>query len=117
MRRGDGTFLPGHSHGRPVGVRNKLAREVFEDALRHWTELMPGGTKTKGQTALELVFREDPVAYLRFMGDRLPKEFAFDAATHDLDDDQIDELILTLRKRLAEQKALQAPKIIEAKRA
>src|SRR5262245_26484965 len=97
MRRPDGTFVPGHSLGRPVGVRNKLAKEVFTDALRHWTDpVMPGSAKTKGQAALELVFHEDPVAYLRFMGDRLPKEFAFDAATSELDDDQVDELIFQL---------------------
>jgi hypothetical protein len=113
MRRPNGTYLPGGSVGRPTGSRNKLAKHVFEHMVQHWLEpAAPGSPLCKGQEALETVY-----LYLRIVGNALPKEFTFETATHDLDDDQIDELILKLRERLAEHRKavpLPAPEIIEA---
>jgi hypothetical protein len=118
MRRPNGTYLPGGSPGRPTGARNKLAKHVFEHMVQHWLEpAAPGSPLCKGQEALETVYKEDAGLYLRIVGNALPKEFTFETATHDLDDDQIDELILKLRERLAEHRKampLPAPKIIQA---
>jgi hypothetical protein len=118
MRRENGTYLPGHSPGRPTGARNKLAKHVFEHMLAHWLEpAAPGSKLCKGEEALETVYKEDAGLYLRIVSNILPKEFTFDTATHDLDEDQIDELIFRLRERLAEHRKaipLPTPKIIEA---
>src|SRR6266511_3127111 len=102
MRNNKGQFQLGHSGGRPKGARNRLAAHVFEHMLAHWLEpAVPGGKLVKGQEALENVYREDPGLYLRIVGNVLPKEFTFETAMGDMDDDEVDALILKLRERLA----------------
>jgi hypothetical protein len=45
--------------GRPKGVRNRLAVQVFEDILQHWNEpVEPGSDRRKGPAALEVCFKE-----------------------------------------------------------
>jgi hypothetical protein len=89
--------------GRPKGSRNKLASRVFDDILAHWTELAaPGAAMCKGQEALETLWREKPGEYLRLTASVLPKEFVFENATSDLDDEQIDDLLAALRQRMLE---------------
>ena len=101
-RRG---FQPGHT-GRPRGTRNKLAGRVFEDIFAHWCEpVAPGSNVSKGQEALQTLHREKPGEYLRLATSVLPKEFVFEAAVTELEDDQVDELILKLRQRLLETRA------------
>src|SRR5262245_33911289 len=98
-RRG---FQPGHT-GRPRGTRNKLAGRVFEDIFAHWCEpVAPGSNVSKGQEALQTLHREKPGEYLRLATSVLPKEFVFEAAASELEDDQIDELILRLRQHVLE---------------
>jgi hypothetical protein len=101
-RRPNGTWLPGHSPGRTRGARNRLAEAVFKDALSHWDEIEQTSGKRKGQVALELCFRERPTEYCRLMASLLPKEFSTSAAELDLDDGELDELILSLRRRMTE---------------
>jgi hypothetical protein len=103
MRNTKGQFQLGHSGGRPKGSRNKLAAQVFEDILRHWCEpAAPGSTLRKGAEALETLYKEKPGEYLRLTASVLPREFIFENVTSDLDDEQIDELLLTLRQRMIE---------------
>jgi hypothetical protein len=90
-------FEPGHS-GRPKGSRNKLAQRVFDDIFRHWNE-PAGGELCKGQAALELLYRERPGEYLRLTASVLPKEFVFENAVTELDDDELDRMIEMLRER------------------
>jgi hypothetical protein len=98
-------FQPGHT-GRPRGTRNKLAGRVFEDILAHWCEpVAPGSDVSKGQEALQTLHREKPGEYLRLAVSVLPKEFIFETAVTELEDDQVDELILKLRQRLLEARA------------
>src|SRR5262245_56221323 len=98
-------FLPGNT-GRPKGVRNKLTARVFEDILAHWDEpVAPGSDLRKGQEALQTLHREKPGEYLRLVASTLPKEFVFENAVGELEDDQIDELILKLRQRILEARA------------
>ena len=98
MRNTKGQFQLGHSGGRPKGARNRLAAQVFEDILHHWCEpAAPGSKLCKGAEALETLYKEKPGEYLRLTASVLPREFIFENVTSDLDEEQIDELLLTLR--------------------
>ena len=65
-----------------------------------------GGTRQqavrKGAEALETLYKEKPGEYLRLTASVLPREFIYENVTSDLDDEQIDELLLTLRQRMIE---------------
>jgi hypothetical protein len=93
-------FKPGHNikGGRPKGSRNKLAQRVFDDIFRHWNE-PAGGELCKGQAALELLYREKPGEYLKLTASVLPKEFVFENAVTELDDEELDRMIEMLRER------------------
>jgi hypothetical protein len=98
-------FQPGHT-GRPRGTRNKLAGRVFEDIFAHWCErAAPGSKLCKGEEALETLYTRSPGEYLRLTVSVLPKEFVFETAVGELEDDQVDELILKLRQRVLEARA------------
>ena len=98
-------FQPGHT-GRPRGTRNKLAGRVFEDIFAHWCEpVAPGSNMCKGQEALQSLYTRNPGEYTRLVASVLPKEFVFENAVAELEDDQIDELILKLRQRALEARA------------
>src|SRR5262245_41559179 len=98
-------FQPGHT-GRPRGTRNKLAGRVFEDIFAHWCEpVAPGSNVCKGQEALQALYTRSPGEYLRLTASVLPKEFVFENAVGELEDEQIDELILKLRQRALEARA------------
>src|SRR3954454_13791778 len=101
MRNTKGQFQLGHSGGRPKGTRNRLAGQVFEDILRHWCEpAAPGSKLCKGAEALETLYKEKPGEYLRLTASVLTREYIFENVTSDLDDEQIDELLLSLRQRM-----------------
>jgi len=59
----------------------------------------------KGQEALQNLYIEKPGEYLRLTVSVLPKEFVFENAVTELEDDQVDELILKLRQRVLEARA------------
>jgi hypothetical protein len=112
-------FKPGHNikGGRPKGSRNKLAQQVFDDIFRHWNE-PAGGDLCKGQAALELLYRERPGEYLRLTASVLPKEFVFENAVTELDDDELDHMITMLRERALaarQEQALELEKAPEPK--
>ena len=95
-------FQPGHQikGGRPKGSRNRLAAQVFEDILRHWCQPAAAGSELcKGQEALETLYRERPGEYLRLTASVLPKEFVFENAVTELDDEELDRMISQLRER------------------
>src|SRR5262249_37004076 len=99
-------FQPGHT-GRPRGTRNKLAGRVFEDIFAHWCEpVVPGSNVCKGQEALQNLYTKNSGEYLRLTVSVLPKEFIFETVATELEDDQIDELILKLRQRVIEARAV-----------
>ena len=105
-RRANGTWLPGHSPGRTRGARNRLAEEVFRDAHAHWMETEETSGRRKGEIALELLFREKPNEYCRLLASLLPKEFSTATAELDLADDELDELLLSLKRRMTEHRTI-----------
>ena len=69
--------------------------------MHHWCEpAAPGSKLCKGAEALETLYKEKPGEYLRLTASVLPREFIFENVTSDLDDEQVDELLLTLRQRM-----------------
>jgi hypothetical protein len=99
-------FQPGNVHmfngkgGRPRGSKTKLTSKVYDDLLRHWNEpATPGSSLTKGQQALEIVYRTEPAHYLRLVASTLPKEFLLDSPATELSDDELDRMIAMLRER------------------
>ena len=100
-------FQPG-SPGRLSGTRNKLTNRVIEDILVDWRD--------NGPAAIKTMRTEDPSAYVRVVCSILPKELTVENVTSDLSDDDLDELIASIKQRLLEQRqqaALPQPKIIE----
>jgi hypothetical protein len=106
-RRSNGTWAPGHGPALGRGIRNRLAKEVFQDTLAHWCEIEQTSGRRKGEIALELLFREKPNEYCRLVASVLPKQFEVSAAELNLPDEELDELILSLRRRMEEQRALE----------
>src|SRR6266536_1441000 len=103
MRNSKGQFQLGHSGGRPKGARNRLAAQVFEDILHHWCEpAAPGSELCKGAEALETLYKEKPGEYLRLTASVLPREFIFESVTSQLDDEQNDQHLKALRRRMNE---------------
>jgi len=87
--------------GRPRGSRNRLSARIFEDVLAHWNETIPGRNISKGMAALEMMHREKPADYVKAVLSIMPKELVFsDSTVADLSDDQIDTLIMTLRRQV-----------------
>jgi len=62
----------------------------------------------KGPEALETLYKEKPGEYLRLIASVLPREFIFENVTSELDDEQIDELLMALRRRMIEARAAPA---------
>jgi hypothetical protein len=94
-------FKPGHS-GRPLNSRNKLAQQVFTDIFQHWLEPAGNGNLTKGQAALEILYRENPGGYLKLTASVLPKEFLFESAVSELSNEELDSMIEAIRERALE---------------
>jgi hypothetical protein len=107
-------FEKGHT-GRPSGSRNKLALRVFNDIFQHWCEPAGNGL-VKGQAALELLYRENPGGYLKLTASVLPREFLFQNAVTELDDEELDSMIEALRTRALEARREQSlelkPKVL-----
>jgi hypothetical protein len=96
-------FQSGHS-GRPKGTRDarvRLTKQMYEDLLQHWNELVrPDSPRRKGPAALEVCFKQAPGEYLRLIASVMPKEFIVENVMPELDDGEVDELLLRLRERL-----------------
>jgi hypothetical protein len=100
--------------GRPRGARNRLANRVFEDVLEFWNEpVKDGSTVTKGKAAMLTMWRERPHEFVKFVGSVMPKELIFEDATTNMTIEELDAVILEIRRQLEAPK--EAPMLIEAK--
>src|SRR5262245_22269496 len=109
MRRPNGTYLPGHSSGRPKGARNRLQSSFLyalaEDFEKH------------GADAIKICRIEDPARYVQIVASLMPRELEIEhqTATSDLDDEQLDYLITQIRQQLLTKSETQPMKMIEPK--
>ena len=109
MRRSNGTFLPGHSTGRPKGARNRLQSSFLyalaEDFEKH------------GADAIKICRIEEPARYVQIVASLMPRELEIEhqTATSDLDDQQLDNLITQIRQQLLTKSETQPMKMIEPK--
>jgi hypothetical protein len=73
--------------------RLRLNQKFLSDLEKHYNEV--------GHTAIEMVFRERPVEYLKFIANLLPKEIdlTVDNQLADITDAELDELVAQVRER------------------
>jgi phage terminase large subunit-like protein len=81
--------------GRPTGVRNQLSRAFLEDLHSNWKE---HGAKT-----IDIVRKHHPETYVRVVAGLLPKEFVFESALVDIDDDELMRITERLRMEVLEE--------------
>ena len=109
MRRPNGTYLPGHSSGRPKGARNRLQSSFLyalaEDFEKH------------GVDAIKICRIEEPARYVQIVASLMPRELEIEhqTATSDLDDEQLNNLIIQIRQHLLTQSETKPMKVIETK--
>jgi hypothetical protein len=95
-----------HKGGRTPGARNRLFAQVFQDVLDHWNEPIEGRNISKGMAALEVMRKERPAEYVKAVLSIMPKELLLsDSTMADLNDEQIDTLLLTLKRQVLEHAA------------
>jgi hypothetical protein len=95
-----------HKGGRIPGSRNRLFARVYQDVLDHWNQPVPGRNVSQGMAALEIMRKERPSDYVKTVVSLLPRELLLsDTSVADLNDEQIDMLLATLRKQVLEHAA------------
>jgi hypothetical protein len=101
----------GNGSGRPAGSRNKLANRFLDDLRAHW--------EVNGAAALDMCFKEDPVAYCKLVAGTVPRDYRIETTKiTELADDELDRMISTLRERalaVRQDRALELEKAPEQK--
>jgi hypothetical protein len=101
-----GQFVAGGSSvGRRKGARNKLHTDFIVALLTHFHHSGPdtfaAETATRGEAAIEIVFRESPKDYLKLIASIVPKEFIVeDGRLEEMGDDEIAAYLEALRSQL-----------------
>jgi hypothetical protein len=85
---------------RETGLRLKSSKIFCAPLVRAGGTRQQAVQRCRGAEALETLYKEKPGEYLRLTASVLPREFIFENVSSDLDDEQIDELLLTLRQRM-----------------
>jgi hypothetical protein len=93
LRRSNGTFLPGHSTGRPKGARNRLQSSFLyalaEDFEKH------------GADAIKICRIEEPARYVQIVASLMPRELEIEQSiASDLDEQELDALIAQVKAEL-----------------
>jgi hypothetical protein len=93
MRRPNGTFLPGHSAGRPKGARNRLQSSFLYALAEDFEE--------HGAAAIKICPIEDPGRYVQIIASLMPKELEIEQSiASDLSDEELDALIAQIKADL-----------------
>lgn len=98
-----GHFLAGNKYGRSrKGARNKLHADFITALLDHFhmtTKAQEAETLPRGAAAIEIVYREDPRAYLKLIASVLPKELIHeDGRLEAMSDEEIAEYLDYIRR-------------------
>jgi hypothetical protein len=92
-------FQKGHNGGRPVGAKNKFARQVWEDLLKVWSDpAIEGGNMNRGTAALLTMFAEKPVEYVKVNVAVLPKDLIIESKVGEMSDEQLERMIEAVRR-------------------
>jgi len=101
-------FQPGNKYGRPKGSRNALDAFAYAVVLAHvqHNSHEPAPEEYAHSNlwkSLEVTLRRDPREYLHRVINMLPKQVAFEhTSIRELGEQELDELIVAMRQRLAE---------------
>jgi hypothetical protein len=99
-------FEPGHSYskGRVRGSKNKLASTVYADTLAIWTRNPADKSlpETQGQDALQKMYKFRPADFVKATLSILPKDFVVENILADYRQEEIELMIIELRKQIAE---------------
>jgi hypothetical protein len=100
----------GNPGGRPKGAKNKLATEVLRDLIAIWNEPQMIGDKpmldgdgvviTRGVATLRIMSKQRPTEFCKLYANLMPREFWVDQGVGELGDQEIDDLITTMRERV-----------------
>jgi hypothetical protein len=111
FEKGNSYSANGNGSGRPAGSRNKLANRFLDDLRAHWEK--------NGAAALDICFKEDPVAYCKLVAGTVPRDYRIETAKiTELDDTELDNMITMLRERalaVSQERALELEKAPEQK--
>jgi hypothetical protein len=95
--------FPANRGGRPAGSRTKLTKRLLDDLLADWEE--------HGQAAIKMMRKQDPSGYCKMVVSTLPRELTVETVHSDMDDEQIDQLIESMKQRLLDKRAAEAKQI------
>jgi hypothetical protein len=99
--------------GRPRGSKNKLAAQVFTDALAIWQRPVRDDSppETKGQAALLYLSRYKPLEWVKATLSILPRDFAVEHVLADYRQEEVELMIQELSKQIVAEQ--QSPPLIE----
>jgi len=94
--------------------RKKTSIKTVNAIIDQFWVIEQGTDRPKGLIALDFLYRDDPEAFLRFVGQYLPREIVIENAFAEIDDAAIEDLIFRLREKVEnERKAIEARRQLE----
>jgi hypothetical protein len=94
-----------HKGGRPAGARDKLSKKFLNDLLAQYEE--------GGADCIRIFRLEQPIEFVKMLASILPKELVIEDITGGMTVEQLDDVIIEIRRQL--EAPQQAPLMIEAK--
>lgn len=94
--------------------RKKTSIKTVNAILDALWEIDENSSRPRGLIAMEFLYRDNPEAWLKFVGTYLPRELMIENALAEIDDDTIDDMIFRIRQKVEEERG---SKTIEARRA
>ena len=103
-RTPEGRFIAGRSGnvaGRPLGAATRFSRELREAFGEHFNSDAPGTDKTKGQNAMERVWKEKPDAYLALAVKLTPQQLLVETnrALDEMPDSELIAVVVAAKRK------------------
>ena len=94
--------------------RKKTSIKTVNAIIDQFWVIEQGTDRPKGLIALDFLYRDDPEAFLRFVGQYLPREIVIENTLAEIDDDAIEDMIFRIREKVEhERKAIEARRQLE----